>query len=127
VAKNKLEKNITVISPLNYFSLAEVNSLGDVAVDPKDDSVQQASGKLLNYMPSKLAIICADRAINKNYLGENGGEFLKEVNAENIYQAIKKLYQNRDLAKKYAEISSQKAENISWKKIGEQLEEIYKN
>ncbi len=125
VLKNNLENNVTIISPLNYFSLAEVNSLADVAVDPKDDSVQQASGKILHYMAAKVAIICCDRAINRNYLGNNGGEYLSEVNAENIYQAVKKLYNDRGLVEKYSEEAFRRADDFSWKRVGEQLEGIY--
>ncbi|MCK4635384.1 MAG: glycosyltransferase [Methylococcales bacterium] len=127
IAKNNLEKSVTVISPLNYFSLAEVNSLADVAVDPKDNSVQQASGKILHYMVAKTAIICCDRAINRNYLGDDGGVYLSEVNAENICQSVKKLYNDRELVKNYAENAFRRAEKFSWKKIGEQLEGIYKS
>lgn len=125
VTKNNLENNVIIISPLNYFDLAEVNFLADVAIDPKDDSVQQASGKLLQYMASKVAIICADRQINKNYLGEKGAEFLEKINPENLFQAIEKLYENPDLIKKYSEISFNRAKDFSWKKIGKQLDEIY--
>lgn len=125
--ENNLEKNVTIISPLNYFTLAEVNSLADVAVDPKDDSVQQASGKMLHYMAARLAIICCDRPNNRNYLGDNGGEFLSDVNSENIYQAIKKLYNDRELVKKYSDEAFRRVDKFSWKKVGEELEEIYKD
>lgn len=126
VKQNNLEKSVTVISPLNYFALAEVNSLADVAVDPKDDSVQQASGKILHYMSAKVGIICCDRSINRNYLGEDGGEFLSEVNAESIYEAIKKLYNDRELVRRYSENSFRRVEKFGWRKIGERLEGIYK-
>lgn len=126
VKENDLKKFVTVVSPLNYFALAEVNSLADVAVDPKDDSVQQASGKLLQYMAAGVAVICCDRAINRNYLGDDGGEYLSEVNAESIYQAVKKLYNDRGLVNRYSEEAFRRVDEFSWKRVGGQLEGIYK-
>jgi glycosyltransferase involved in cell wall biosynthesis len=126
IQENNLEKPVTIISPLNYFSLAEVNAVGDVAIDPKDDSTQQASGKILQYMAAGVGIVCMNRPINRIYLGDEAAEFIDKIDGENLAQAILKLFNDRKLTNNLAEKALQRAENFSWSKVGKELEDIYK-
>ncbi len=126
VAKRGIEKNVTIISPLNYFMLAEVNRLADVAIDPKDGTVRQASGKLLQYMAADVGIICADRTTNHKYLSDNSAQFLKAVDAHSITEAIEKFYIDRELLNTCAKNAREDVGKFDWINIGKKLEGVYK-
>ena len=126
IKKRKLEENITVISPLNYFDLAEVNLMADVAIDPKNADTRQASGKLLQYMAAHTGIICLDRATNRKYLGKNSALFLTSMNAHALTEAIITLQDDRELLQKYADNARVDVEKFDWKDIGKKIEELYK-
>jgi glycosyltransferase involved in cell wall biosynthesis len=127
IKHRKLEKNVTIISPLNYFMLAEVNMLADIAIDPKDATVRQASGKLLQYMAANVGIICADRTTNHEYLSENSAQFVKVVDAHSLTDAIEIFYNDRELVEKCAKNARKDVEKFDWISIGKRLEQIYKN
>lgn len=126
IASRKLEDYVTVISPLNYFDLAKVNVMADVAIDPKNAVVRQASGKLLQYMAAHVGIICADRPTNRKYLGEDSAQFLPAVDAHSLTEAIEKFYNDRAYLQKCADGALGDVAQFDWKNIGKKLDGIYK-
>ncbi len=128
IKDNNLDDKTKVISPLNYFSLPEVNSLADIAVDPKSDvgDIRQASGKILQYMAAGLPIVCANRPTNVNYLGD-AGQYLDEVNPENIANALDLLANKEEIRIKKSKKARQKVKELGWDVIGERLEGVYKS
>lgn len=126
VEQKKLEKKVTIISPLNYFELSEVNSLADVAIDPKDATVKQASGKILQYMAAHVGIICVDRSTNHKYLSNDSAQFLKQIDKQSIKTAIEKFYDDRQLMQVCAQTAFADVQKFDWKCIGEKLDSIYK-
>jgi len=126
VEERKIEKNVTIISPLNYFTLSEVNMLADIAIDPKDASVMQASGKLLQYMAANVGIICADRPTNHKYLSHESAQFLGAIDAHAIKLAIIKYYNNRELLSVCATKAQKDVKRFGWDNIGQKLDHIYK-
>ncbi len=121
-----IEKNVTIISPLNYFSLAEINGLGDIGIDPKDARVRQASGKILQYMATGLGIICANRPTNHKYLSDNSAQFLDVIDAHSLTNAIGKFYDDAGFLQKCRQNAYKDIEKFSWNKNGKKLEKIYK-
>jgi glycosyltransferase involved in cell wall biosynthesis len=126
VKEEKLEKNIRIINPLNYFDLPKILQASDMAIDPKDSSVSQASGKILQYMGAGLPIICFDKNNNRRYL-EEGGLYIPEFSAAALAQGIIELAGNKEMAREMGRKNQKRAENFSWKSSVEKLDKIYKN
>ncbi len=124
VKKNNLENNVRIIHPLNYFDLPKILNASDIAIDPKDSKVNQASGKILQYMGAGLPIVCFDKSNNREYLGQ-GAYYSKDFSAEGIAEGILELAQNSEKAKKMGEISKERAKNFSWERSAEKLDGIY--
>jgi glycosyltransferase involved in cell wall biosynthesis len=125
IKEHGLNDCVTVISPLNYFALAEVNSLSDVAIDPKDAQVQQASGKILQYMAAHVGIICADRPTNHKYLSPDSAQFLSTVDAYTLTEAIMRFYVDRAFLDVCAQHAFRDVQEFDWSVIGRKLDEIY--
>ncbi len=126
VQKNNLEKNVRLISPLNYFDLPEILNSSDIAIDPKDSSVQQASGKILQYMGAGLPIVCFDKSNNRRYLDE-GAYYVSEFSATELAKGIIELSGNPERMKEMGRKNKERAKNFSWNISAEKLDKIYKN
>lgn len=117
---------VTIISPLSYFVLPEVLALADIGVDPKEEVVKQASGKLLQYMGAGLPIVCFDTKNNQEYLGK-GGSYAQEISASGLADAIESLLEDAVTFKQQGEINRERAQGFTWKKSACFLENIYEN
>lgn len=124
VKENRLEKNVRLISPLNYFELPKILCASDVGIDPKDSSTRQASGKILQYMAAGLPVVCFDRENNRQYLGE-GGFYVTEVSAKGLSDGIINFVKDRENIINKIALCRQRAENFSWDKSAQSLESIY--
>lgn len=125
VKENNLSKeNIRLVSPLDYFKLPEFLACFDVAVDPKDSSVAQASGKMLNYMAAGLSIVCFDKINNRKYL-EEGGYYCKEINSKAIAQGVFYFIDSPSEMKRRGWMNKLKANNYSWNISAEKINSIY--
>lgn len=116
---------VTKISPLPYFSLPEVLALSDVGVDPKEEGVGQASGKMLQYMGAALPVACFDTSNNREYLGE-GGEYARAATPEALAEAVLRLLRDPELRKRKGAANRERArERFSWDKTAAALEQVY--
>jgi len=122
--KRKLENCVKLISPLSYFDLPKILKAGDVGVDPKDSSVGQASGKVLQYMGAGLPVVCFDRINNRKYLGE-GAYYSRDISAQGIIDGILYFSQNSEEIIARGKIAKERAEKFSWDKSAEEIERIY--
>lgn len=120
-----MEARVTVISPLNYFALPRINAMADVAIDPKDVSVRQASGKILQYMAARTGIICADRPTNRAYLRKHSAIFLSRVTPTTISAAIARFAADRALLARCAANAYADAQRRDWRTIGKRLVTLY--
>lgn len=117
---------VTKISPLPYFDLPEILSLSEVGVDPKEEGVGQASGKMLQYMGAALPVACFDTPNNREYLSE-GGEYAREISSEGLAEAILRLLRDGELRKRKGEANQERARaRFSWDRTAEALEQVYK-
>ncbi len=126
VRKNSLEKNVRIVNPLNYFDLPKILNAGDIAIDPKDSKVSQASGKILQYMGAGLPIVCFDKSNNREYLGE-GGYYSQEFSAKGIAKGVLELAENYEKRKEMGGLSKERAKKFSWNNSAEKLDKIYNN
>jgi len=124
VKENGLVESVRIIHPLNYFELPNVLNASDIAIDPKDSSTKQASGKILQYMAAGLPIVCFDRQNNREYLAE-GGQYAKEISAESLADAIVDLLEDKEKIKTKGETSRSRSELFSWEKSARMIEVIY--
>jgi len=125
VKEKGLEKNVRIVSPLNYFDLPEILNASDIAIDPKDSSVNQASGKILQYMGAGLPIICFDKSNNRRYLDE-GAYYVSEFSAAELAGGIIELSGNLEKARDMGQKNKERAKNFSWDISAEKLDQIYK-
>ena len=124
IRENKLEKNMRLVSPLDYFKLPQVLMASDIAVDPKNSETTQASGKMLNYMSAGLPVVCFDTPNNRNYLGA-GGLYCKEMTPNGIADGILRLIDNPAEAEEKGRLNKEKAKEFNWDNSGKKIEKIY--
>ncbi len=124
IEEHHLEKIVRIISPLDYRDLPKVNLLGDVAIDPKNSDVGQASGKILQYMAAKLPVICFDRENNKKYLQE-AGYYIRDFSSDGLVDAILQFAENRDMIERMSEISGELIKKFSWDNSAKVILKIY--
>jgi len=55
-----------------YHDLPQWLAVADIALDPKEESSGEASGKILHYMAAGLPVVCFDTCNNRSVLGETG-------------------------------------------------------
>lgn len=123
--ENNLPKeSFRLVSPLDYFRLPEFLASLDVAIDPKDSSVAQASGKMLNYMAAGLPIICFDKMNNRKFL-EEGGYYCEDISSAAIAKGIFYFFDNSDERDKKGEINKKNAQKYSWDIPAEKINLIY--
>ncbi|MFC1608797.1 glycosyltransferase family 4 protein [Patescibacteria group bacterium] len=122
--KEELEDFVKIISPLDYNDIAKLNSIGDIAIDPKDKSVFQASGKTLEYMAAGLPVVCWNKENNVKYLGE-GGFYVEKNFSEEFSAIIEKCLDSREVIDDKSRVVNERIKEFSWKKTAEKLDEIY--
>ena len=119
-------ERVTVISPSPYFDLAQILTMSDIGVDPKNEVTRQASGKTLQYMGAGLAIACFDTENNHAYL-EAGASYATSMDATGLAESINRLVESPWLRTKYGAIARERAQEFSWEKSAEKLEGIYEH
>ncbi|MGB4833810.1 MAG: glycosyltransferase family 4 protein [Candidatus Moraniibacteriota bacterium] len=116
---------VTPITPLPYFSLREILAMSDVGIDPKEEGVGQASGKMLQYMGAGLPVVCFDTENNREYLAD-GGEYAREISGTGLSDAVLRLLRDPELRKRKGAANHARAkEQFSWDRTGEILEGVY--
>jgi glycosyltransferase involved in cell wall biosynthesis len=120
------QERATIISPLPYFDLPKILRMSDIGIDPKDDTVRQASGKTLQYMGAGLSIVVFDTENNREYLGV-GGMYAKEVSAKGMAEAILTLAADKNMQTEKSRQNRLRAEEFSWEHTALVAEEIYQS
>lgn len=117
-----LEKRISLISPLDYFDLPELLGVCDAGIDPKDSSLHQSSGKILQYMAAGLPVVCLDRKNNRNFL-EEGGLYCGE-GAEGFARGFSLCIENLQEGRKKGEMNRKRVRKFSWDASARKMEAI---
>lgn len=116
---------VTPITPLPYFSLREILAMSDVGIDPKEEGVGQASGKMLQYMGAGLPVACFDTENNREYLAE-GGEYARDISGAGLSDAVLRLLRDPELRKRKGTANQARArEKFSWDRTGDILADVY--
>lgn len=125
IKKKNLINDVRLVYPLNYFDLPKILNATDIAIDPKDSAVSQASGKILQYMGAGLPIVCFNKSNNRNYL-EGGAFYAKDFSAAGIAEGILDLVGNPEKALDMGRINKERAKNFGWDASAKKIDEIYK-
>ncbi len=121
VAENNLARRICVIAPLLYKDLPVILQMADIGVDPKDTAVQQASGKILQYMGAGLPVVCFDKENNRALLGDYG-IYAMEVSAYGLTRALVHAVGDAALRRHVGTALRQRAAMFSWDRGAEVFE-----
>ncbi len=124
VHKHHLESLVSVISPVDYFTLPELLRACDFAVDPKDTTSHQASGKILHYMAAGLPVVCFDRPTNLEVLGD-GAFVAQKVSAQSLAERILEALRSPSEIQRKGAVNLEQVQQHTWARVGQQLEEIY--
>ncbi len=120
----QLQSLISIISPVDYFSLPQLLSACDIAIDPKDASSHQASGKLLHYMAAGLPVICCERTTNRTVLAD-GGVYIAHPHGSHIAVAIRSLLEHPERVAALGQYNRLRVAQFSWQRAGRLLEVLY--
>ncbi len=116
---------VTPITPLPYFSLREILAMSDVGIDPKEEGVGQASGKMLQYMGAGLPVVCFNTENNREYLAD-GGEYAHSISGAGLSDAVLRLFRDPELRRRKGLANQNRAvEKFSWDRTGEMLDAVY--
>ncbi|OGJ60696.1 hypothetical protein A3D88_04050 [Candidatus Peribacteria bacterium RIFCSPHIGHO2_02_FULL_52_16] len=116
--------HVTIITPLDYFSLGTVLGMSDIGIDPKHEDTGQASGKMLQYMGAGLPVACFDTENNRRYVAD-GAIYARERSARGLAEAILSLADDAQIREKKGKRNKAGAEKYSWAQSGKELSEIY--
>lgn len=125
IKENGLEKDVRLISPLNYFELPEILNASDIGIDPKDSFSGQASGKILQYMGAGLPVICFNRPNNREYLGD-GAFYAQEISVKSLAKTILSAIDNSIEMQSKGNLNKKRATNFSWNESAQKINQIYK-
>jgi glycosyltransferase involved in cell wall biosynthesis len=121
----QLISSVTFISPLPYFELPTLLHASDIGVDPKGESVRQASGKLLQYMGAGLPVACFDTQNNREYLGVEH-VLAQEISAQGLADVITILVDDIETRKRLGEANRVRSAQFSWDVSAEEFESLLK-
>lgn len=116
--------HVTIITPLDYFSLGTVLGMSDLGIDPKHENTGQASGKMLQYMGAGLPVVCFDTENNRRYVAD-GAAYAPERSAHGLAQAILSLVADKRRRAENGMHNRMRAERYGWARTGEELAKIY--
>jgi len=67
-----LDGMVRMTGQVAYDDLSQWLAVADIALDPKEDTSGEASGKILHYMAAGLPVVCFDTVNNRSLLGTLG-------------------------------------------------------
>ncbi len=106
-------ERVSLITPLPYTQLPHLLLMADIAVDPKDSSVHQASGKILQYMGAALPVVCFDKENNRAYL-EDAGIYASDVTADGLARALIRAVNDIDIRAHKGARARERASLFTW-------------
>jgi glycosyltransferase involved in cell wall biosynthesis len=124
IKEKKLENFVRIISPLSYFELPKILMASDLAIDPKDSSTNQASGKILQYMAAGLPVVCFNRENNRKYL-EDGAFYAKNISASDLAETIIQAITEKEEIDFKGIKNKERAKIFSWEKSAEKISKLY--
>lgn len=125
IVKNSgLEDKVDFLGSISHEKLSDVYRRADVFVLPSLN--EGMSNALLEAMASGLAIIATDTGGTGELVSTSVNGIIIEKNSEQaIYDALKTLYQDRELLNKMKQASLEKITDFSWLKVSAEYQNKY--
>lgn len=125
VVEAGLTDRVTLPGEIAYTTLADWLGCADLAVDPKPAGSGEASGKILHYMASGLAVVCFDTENNRQFL-DGDAFYASESSAVGLAETISLALTDEETRRKYgASCRTRSRERFSIGSVGAQLHHIY--
>ncbi len=118
-----IEDKVKFFGETDREDIAKVIPTAHVFVLPSKN--EGMSNSLLEAMASGLAVIATDVGGTKELVNSSNGIIVEKESVNDIYNALEKLYSNRELVKDMGIESRKKAEDMSWEKMGESYLRLY--
>lgn len=116
--------NIFFMGKICYEDAPRYLSLASIAVAPKI-SLSEGDGKIYNYMAMQMGIVCFERDISREILGD-AGLFAEMRNAEDMADKLVQLLTDDELVYRLGKKARARAEqNLSTDKNAEKIEKFY--
>lgn len=119
-----IENNVIFTGKISFEETPRYLSLASIAVAPKI-SLSEGDGKIYNYMAMQMGIVCFNRDISREILG-NAGLFAEMKNTSDLADKILKLLNDEKLTCQLGKLARKRAEErLSTDKNGEKIEKFY--
>lgn len=119
-----LQDRTVFIGKLPYEETAKYLRLSEVAAAPKI-SLYEGDGKLYNYMSSGMAVVCFDRSVSKEILGD-AGLYAPMGDAEQFGGQLVRLMQDQQARRSLGEKARKRAEGFSIYENARKIDAFYK-
>lgn len=90
---HSLQESVLLQGWVAFDDLAGWLAVADIALDPKEETTGEASGKILHYMAAGLPVVCFDTANNRALLGEGG--YYAQLDGSSFRQMIEQAVDDR--------------------------------
>ena len=125
VRKADIQNRIDFLGAVNHSEIAGYYQQSDVFVLPSLN--EGMSNSLLEAMASGLAIVATDTGGVKNLVNSANGVIIEKQNSGDIFNALEKLYLDKNLLEDMKINSGKKMEEMSWEKVAEKYYQLYLN
>lgn len=103
-----IAKNVIFVGKIRFEETPRYLSLASVAVAPKI-STSEGDGKIYNYMAMQMGVVCFDRQISREIMGDTG-IFAELKNSGDMADKIMMLLNDRDLTERLGQKARLRAE-----------------
>jgi len=124
VEDNGWQEDVILPGQVAYAELPDWLAVGDLALEPKDESSGEASGKLLHYMAAGLPVACFATENNRKFLGE-AGYYAPETSAVGLARAIASALDDPQAAERGAAGREVIRRQYTMAAVGQTLADIY--
>lgn len=115
--------NIEFLGAVIHKKMPEVYRQADIFILPSLN--EGMSNSLLEAMASGLAVVATDTGGTKELVDSSNGIIIKKSDTKSIYDALKKLYQSKNLLESMKKSSREKAQKMSWEEMAKRYSIIY--
>ena len=128
--KMGLSRMVKFPGRIDYFQAQRWLALGDIAVAPKI-ALSESNGKLLNYLALGMPMVCFDRPVNRELVGDcaiyapfKAGD--EVANSESLASALRQLLDDPSLRKDLSARARARAiKSFSWEAVARRILESY--
>ncbi|MBU0707877.1 glycosyltransferase family 4 protein [Patescibacteria group bacterium] len=123
VKKFDLDTVVDFRGTASHEQISHIYREADIYVLPSLN--EGMSNSVLEAMASSQPIIATDTGGTKELIDSTNGFIIQKQNSHDIFQALEKLYLDKNLRTQMGQASRKKAEQLSWNKMADQYLSLY--